>query len=83
MVQAGVRLPRRGGVTFAEAAIRFRVPEQEVRRTLRVALALGPGQPLVNRGAPRAGGYTSITQAWSSAPPAISGPSRSPSREVA
>ena len=37
-----------GRATFAEAAARFRVPEQDVRRAdraVRVPLALGPGQP--------------------------------------
>ena len=39
---------RRRRTTFAEAAGRFRVPEQEVRRAdraVRLPLALGPGQP--------------------------------------
>ena len=37
-----------GRATFAEAAVRFGVPEQDVRRAdraVRVPLALGPGQP--------------------------------------
>ena len=37
-----------GRATFAEAAARFRVPEQDLRRAdraVRVPLALGPGQP--------------------------------------
>jgi hypothetical protein len=37
-----------GRATFAEAAVSFRVPEQDVRRAdraVRPLLALGPGQP--------------------------------------
>jgi hypothetical protein len=70
-------------VTSAEAAVRFRVPEQDVRRALRVPLALGPGPALVNRGHRVLADVYRYRSGLAFAASAISGPSRSPSREVA